>query len=107
MKGTFHDAFNVSYLRLLVLSHYAVFTPVLFGSTELNSSLFPSWCGSFGQVWFNRTRWRTKQPYQDPAEEVVSVRFQTNSGTVERTNQCMTLAHVWFCLQFLVHLQQG
>ncbi len=30
---------------------------------------------------------RTKQPYRDPAEEVVSVRFQTNSGTVEWINQ--------------------
>ncbi len=47
----------------------------------------------------NRTRVWTKQPYQDPAEKVVSVRFQTNSGTVE----WMTLVLVWFCLQFLVH----
>ncbi len=30
----------------------------------------------------NRTRVRTKPPHRDPAEEVVSVRFQTNSGTV-------------------------
>ncbi len=30
----------------------------------------------------NRTQLCTKQPYQDPAEELVSVRFQTNSGTV-------------------------
>ncbi len=30
----------------------------------------------------NRTLVRTKQPNRDPAEEVVSVRFQTNSGTV-------------------------
>ncbi len=78
MKGTFHDAFNVSYLRLLVLSHYAVFTPVLFGSTELNSSLFPHGADLLGRCEYSkRTRWRTKQPYQDPAEEVVSVRFQT------------------------------
>ncbi len=35
----------------------------------------------------NRTRVRTKQPYRDPAEEVVSVWFQTNSGTVEWMNQ--------------------
>ncbi len=37
----------------------------------------------------NRTRVRTKQPYRDPAEEVVSVLFQTNSGTVEWMNQWM------------------
>ncbi len=37
----------------------------------------------------NRTRVQTKQPYRDPAEEVVSVRFQTNSGTVEWMNQWM------------------
>ncbi len=35
------------------------------------------------------TRVRTKQLYPDPAEEVVSVRFQTNSGTVEWMNQWM------------------
>ncbi len=37
----------------------------------------------------NRTRVRTKQPHRDPAEEVVSVWFQTNSGTVEWMNQWM------------------
>ncbi len=37
----------------------------------------------------NRTRVRTKQLYWDPAEEVVSVRFQTNSGTIEWMNQWM------------------
>ncbi len=56
----------------------------------------------------NHTRVRTKQPYWDPAEEVVSVRFQTNSGTVEWMNQWMDdLKHTWFCLQFLAHLQKG
>ncbi len=37
----------------------------------------------------NRSQVRTKQPYWDPAEEVVSVRFQANSGTVEWMNQWM------------------
>ncbi len=69
---------------------------------ESNSSSFPPlvwifWTG----IYSYRTLVRTKQPYRDPAEEVVSVRFQTNSGTVE----WMTLAH-GFCLQFLVHLQK-
>ncbi len=31
----------------------------------------------------------SKQPYRDPAEEVVSVCFQTNSGMVEWMNQWM------------------
>ncbi len=35
----------------------------------------------------NCTRVRTKQPYWDPAEEEVSVRFQANSDTVEWMNQ--------------------
>ncbi len=37
----------------------------------------------------NRTQVWTKQLYRDPAEEVVSVSFQTNSGTVEWMNQWM------------------
>ncbi len=37
----------------------------------------------------NRTWVHTKQPYRDPAEEVVSVHFQTISGTVEWMNQWM------------------
>ncbi len=44
---------------------------------------FPSWCGSAGRCEYsNRTLVRTKQLYRDPAEDVVSVCFQTNSGTV-------------------------
>ncbi len=38
---------------------------------------FPSWCGSFGQVWIQQSH-----SGADQAEEVVSVRFQTNFGTV-------------------------
>ncbi len=53
-----------------------VFTPFLFGSIESNSS-------SLSIQYSNRTRVRIKQPDRDPAEEVVSVRFQTNSGSVE------------------------
>ncbi len=41
---------------------------------------FPPFCGSFGKM---------LQPYWDPAEEVVSVRFQTNSGMVTWMNQWM------------------
>ncbi len=37
----------------------------------------------------NRTQVWTKQLYRDPAEEVVSVSFQTNSSTVEWMNQWM------------------
>ncbi len=36
---------------------------------------------------------RTKQPYRDPAEEMVSVRFQTHSGMVEWINQWLDLKH--------------
>ncbi len=35
------------------------------------------------------TQVRTKQPYRDPAEEVVSVRFQIYSGKVEWMSQWM------------------
>ncbi len=59
-------------------------TPVWFDWIEL---VFSPWCGSFGQVWIQQ--YSTKQPYRDPAEEVVSVRFQINSGTVEWMNQWM------------------
>ncbi len=49
---------------------------------------FPPWCGSFGQVWIQQSHSvQTKQPYRDPAEEVVLVWFQTNSGTVKWINQ--------------------
>ncbi len=44
---------------------------------------FPLWCGSFGQVWIQQSHSGAhKQPNRDPAEEVVSVRIQTNSCTV-------------------------
>ncbi len=43
---------------------------------------FPLWCGSFGQVCI-------QQSHPEPAEEVVSVRFQTNTGTVEWMKQWM------------------
>ncbi len=38
----------------------------------------------------NRTQVRTKQPHRDPAEEVVSVHFQTNSGTVRLRQRSQT-----------------
>ncbi len=69
--------------------YYSVFTPVLFRSIESNSSLFPPlvWIFWAGVNTTNRTLVGTKQPYRDPAEEVVSARFQTNSGMVEWMNQ--------------------
>ncbi len=57
---------------------------VLFGLIKMNSGLFPPmvrifWAGVNTVI----ALWRaTKQPNQDPAEEVVSVRSQTNSGMV-------------------------
>ncbi len=57
---------------------------VLFSLIKINSGLFPPmvrifWAGvnTVIALWC-----ATKQPNQDPAEEVVSVRSQTNSGMV-------------------------
>ncbi len=44
----------------------------------------------------NRTGVRTKQLNRDPAEEVVSVRIQMNSGMVEWMNKWMNdIKHTW------------
>ncbi len=69
-----------------------VFTPVLFGSIESDSSSFPPLVRIFlGRCEYsNHTRVQTKQLYRDPAEEVVSVHFQMNSGTVEWMNHLST-----------------
>ncbi len=57
----------------------------LFGTIESNSSSFTPLLRIFwGRYEYsNRTQVRTKQLYRDPAEEVVSVLFKTNSGTDE------------------------
>ncbi len=88
------------FMRLRVYSHLSCL--VWLTQTQVR---FPPWCESLGGCeYWNRTRVHTKQPYRDPAEEVVSVRFQTNSGTVEWMNQwiydlkhtCGFVYNLWF-----------
>ncbi len=92
-----------SHLRPQLIQKKGVFTPVLFGTIESNSSLFPPlvriyWAGVNTEIALgcgpnNHTETELK-----------------NEQTLVRlngwTNEWMTLAHVWFYLQFLVHLQK-
>ena len=59
-----------------------VFTPAQFGPLKTDQGSFPTLVQTFGTgvITNHQTMIWTKQPDRDPLFEVVSVRFQTDSG---------------------------
>ncbi len=90
IKITFLNLQTLPQCNCLKLKHYAmkikikgVFTPVLLVRLKRTQVRFPSDADLLGRCEYSITLWcAPNKPHRDPAEEVVSVRFQTNSGTV-------------------------